>query len=136
MGRFSEDTPNSRLLVEIENRHVVEPERLRNPSRVTQPIDGKNYETLKITFREARIMRTGTSLLGFVAAALVILLIPGLGHICKRAGAQIRPFKMLGWDVAITADEAAIIDVNEDYHIEMCQGACRRLRRTYWGEFF
>ena len=55
---------------------------------------------------------------------------------CEKAASQMRPFKMLGWDVAITDGGAVMIEVNEDYHIEMCQEACRGLRKTYWGKFF
>ncbi len=57
-------------------------------------------------------------------------------QMCERAASQMRPFKMLGWDVAITEEGPVIIEVNEDYHIEMCQEACRGLRKTYWGKFF
>lgn len=57
-------------------------------------------------------------------------------EMCQRAASQMRPFKMLGWDVALTDDGVVMIEVNEDYHIEMCQDACRGLRKTYWGKFF
>ncbi len=57
-------------------------------------------------------------------------------QMCERAASQMRPFKMLGWDVAITDDGPLIIEVNEDYHIGMSQEACRGLGKTYWGMFF
>ncbi|MHA1566300.1 MAG: sugar-transfer associated ATP-grasp domain-containing protein, partial [Alphaproteobacteria bacterium] len=57
-------------------------------------------------------------------------------EICEKAAAQIRPFKMLGWDVAITEGGAVLIEVNADYSINMCQEASRGLRKTYWGKYF
>ena len=56
--------------------------------------------------------------------------------ICRAAAVGLRPFKMLGWDIAITDKGPTVIEVNEDYSIFLNQEACRGLGQTWWKECF